>query len=468
MSAIWHDDGQGWFLLQPIGFTDEASLHDLIADAPHLLPLSGSPRLAVVGSRVTLGANQADVIAIEPDGRVVIIEVKLSRNAEARRAVVGQILSYAAFLRELSPEAFEHEVLDVHLRNRGFDNLAAAAAEADQEGAFSPQDFLEGLSRSLSSGAFRLVLVLDEAPEELARLISYLESVSDRLVIDLVAVSAYEVGGNRVLVPQRIDAERRGGARAPDTTVAPRGEVAGETTEGTDAFIQRISESGVEHQPQLLRLAHWARDLQAAGLARVRSYVTARRSSLLVWIPGEEAGLVTVWNDAGPYFSVWRSVFERRSPNSIPRVEEHLAPAPLGQGNGVRDISDDLLAALTDAYREAAPRIGRFDWSKALKAVEAMPDGTWTTYGDIAQFAGTSAVAVGQWAVSPQGPSKAYRVLAANGRPAPDFRWDDPEDRRDVRAVLKEAGVRFTDSGSADPSQRLGPSDLANLAVELK
>ena len=465
MSAIWQDDGGGWSLLEPSGFTDEASLHDLIAGAPHLLPLSGSPRLAVVGSRVSLGANQADVIAIEPGGRVVIIEVKLSRNAEARRAVVGQILSYAAFLRGLTTESFEHEVLEAHLRERGFDNLAAAAAEADQEGAFDPHGFLDGLNESLASGAFRLVLVLDEAPDELARLMAYLEDIGEHLVIDLVTVSAYEVGGNQILVPQRIDAERRS-TQIPAPGTPPRRELAGQTTESTDAFIQRISESSVDHQPQLLRLAHWARDLEGAGLARVRSYVTNRRSSLLVWIPGEEAGLVTVWNDAGPYFSVWRSVFERRAPESVARVEQLLAPIPLGQGNGVRDISDDLLQALTEAYREAAPRTGRFDWSRAHAAVEAMPAGTWTTYGDLAEFAGTSAIAVGQWVASQNAPRQAYRVLGANGKPRPDFRWNDADDKRDVRDVLAGEGVRFGRSGAADATQRLGPLDLATLASE--
>jgi hypothetical protein len=61
----------------------------------------------------------------------------------------------------------------------------------------------------LFSGHFRLVLVLDEAPEELVALVKYLESVTDGLLIDLVAVSAYELGGSQVVIPQRVDAERQ-------------------------------------------------------------------------------------------------------------------------------------------------------------------------------------------------------------------------------------------------------------------
>jgi hypothetical protein len=37
------------------------------------------------------------------------------------------------------------------------------------------------------------------------RLVGYLESLTDKLLIDLVTVSAYRVGGSEVLVPQRVE-----------------------------------------------------------------------------------------------------------------------------------------------------------------------------------------------------------------------------------------------------------------------
>jgi hypothetical protein len=54
------------------------------------------------------------------------------------------------------------------------------------------------------------------------------------------------------------------------------------------------------------------------------------------------------------YLSLWRSVFERRAPESIPRIESRIAPAKIGQGTTVKTIGDELLAALADAYREAS------------------------------------------------------------------------------------------------------------------
>ena len=107
MTGIWRRDGEAWSLLPPHGFEDEAALHQRIAEAPEMLPLSGQPRLAVVGSEVRLGNGYADVIAVELEGRPVVIEVKLSRNAEARRAVVAQALAYAAYLHGVGAEEFE-------------------------------------------------------------------------------------------------------------------------------------------------------------------------------------------------------------------------------------------------------------------------------------------------------------------------------------------------------------------------
>jgi alkylated DNA nucleotide flippase Atl1 len=414
----------------------------------------------VLGSRVQLGANEADVIAIEPSGRLVLIEVKLAKNAEARRAVISQILSYAAFLRGLSADQLEQTVLARHPSARAYDNLAAAAAEADQEGSFDLQEFYDGLEESLSSGAFRLVLVLDDAPEELVRLVGYLEDIGPNLVLDLVTVAKYEMNGSQFLVPQRVDPVR--------TAFEPKGaqprSQKGETAEGADLFLERISKLSSAHQPELLRLTNWATTLQNEGLARLRSFVSQSSSVLLVWIKNEQRGLVTIWNDSsGAGLQLWRSVFEKKAPTSIPIVESLIAPVAIGQGNTIRNVSEELLDAVADAYRQATPTSGAFDWDTATAAVEAIPSGRWTTYGDIAKLAGTGPQAVGNWAMSPKGPPLAYRVLNASGEVSPGFRWDDPNDDRDPRALLEAEGVEFGSDGRASQAQRLTAEELGSL-----
>ncbi len=91
VTAISRNDGEGWRLESPAGFGNEASLHDLVEQTPQLLPLSGSPAITVLGREVRLGGGYADLVAIEAPGRLVVIEVKLAHNSEARRAVVSHV-----------------------------------------------------------------------------------------------------------------------------------------------------------------------------------------------------------------------------------------------------------------------------------------------------------------------------------------------------------------------------------------
>lgn len=96
------------------------------------------------------------------------------RNAEARRAVIAQVLAYASYLWGLEQRTLEQDVLYQHLRARGYESLAHAVEANNQEGSFDAETFSAGVTESLKQGHFRLVFILDEAPEELVRLVSYL------------------------------------------------------------------------------------------------------------------------------------------------------------------------------------------------------------------------------------------------------------------------------------------------------
>jgi hypothetical protein len=61
MGAIWRREQEEWRPLLASGFPSEEALHDLVEDAPQLLPLSGDPTLVVVGREVSLGAGWAGI-----------------------------------------------------------------------------------------------------------------------------------------------------------------------------------------------------------------------------------------------------------------------------------------------------------------------------------------------------------------------------------------------------------------------
>lgn len=349
MTALWQNDGKGWRLIQPAAFPDEATLHRLVEEAPHLLPLAGSPALTIVGREVQLGSGSADLIALESSGRPTVIEIKLARNAEARRAVVAQVLAYAASLRGTDREELER-ILARHLRERSFSSLTEAVAGGGADG-FDEQSFEAALAANLSTGAFRLVFVLDEAPSDLVRLVGYLESLSDLLVIDLVTVTAYDVNGTQIIVPQRVDPEREPldtQQQIPKT--APRSIY----VEGSTEFEESIVEAAEDQRSALRQLCEWARSLEKEGLANLQTTIGSGRWVLNPRLPDENVGLVQLWNDNGASVSFSRSVFERQAPQSIARVEAVIAPLTIGFGNTTRAVTDGLLQALTEAYHEAA------------------------------------------------------------------------------------------------------------------
>jgi hypothetical protein len=346
--AIWSKAGSKWSVLSPAGFPDEAALHGLVEETPELLPLAGSPRLAIVGREVHLGPGYADLLAVESSGRLVVIEVKLAKNAEARRVVVAQVLTYASYLRGMDRSTLEKDLLGPYLASHGFTSLADAVKAKDQEGSFDAVAFDSGVASCLGDGRFRLVLVLDSAPAELTQLVGYLESVGD-LVIDLVTVAAYQVGDERLLVPQRVEPERIEAQSASVSKPAPKGTV----SEGTKVFADFVETLSGPSRAEDERLLAWAKGLENEGLARLASYHgTGGFATLLPYLLNEQVGLVSI--DSYGNLMPWRTVFDRRAPKAIDAVAKAMAPVELGAGRAVKKPSDELLDAVRAAYREAA------------------------------------------------------------------------------------------------------------------
>jgi alkylated DNA nucleotide flippase Atl1 len=95
-------------------------------------------------------------------------------------------------------------------------------------------------------------------------------------------------------------------------------------------------------------------------------------------------------------------------------------------------------------------------WADLRAALVAMPSGTWTTYGDIAELIGSHPVPVGRFLGNKPGVLGAHRVLTSDGRISPSFRWPDggsPDGtpRLTPREMLEREGVTFDEMGRAPP-----------------
>jgi len=106
------------------------------------------------------------------------------------------------------------------------------------------------------------------------------------------------------------------------------------------------------------------------------------------------------------------------------------------------------------------------DWERVRRVVEALPEGTWTSYGDLAELIGTGPRQVGAY-MRDGNVARAYRVLTAGGTVSEGFRWADGRTGRDVPELLRADGVKVSAKGRADRAQRMSVYDLKLLAAEL-
>jgi hypothetical protein len=352
MTGIWSLSDAGWRPEAPVSFRQEKELHDLVERTPGMLPLAGAPRLAVLGREVRCGVGYADLIAVEVNtGRPVVIEIKLAANTD-RRQVLTQVLGYAAYMRQLDGPGFD-ALLAHHLANQELGSVAAAAEATAQDPGFDATAFTARLDEALHAGRLRCVIVIDAAPPDLVELVGYLQEVTnDRLSLDLITVTAYDIDGRRVLVPQLIEpdrsqvtAEAAGGANPQPAALIVK---------GSEPFAQSIDEAPPEHQAGLRSLLAWARRLEAEGLAVLYTSKGKGRWVLNPRLPGQERGMVVIWNEKGPYLSPYRTVLQQQAPAALESLER-LVPGQIGQGNYIKaEYDDNLLDLLRAAYQEAA------------------------------------------------------------------------------------------------------------------
>ena len=351
MTEIWRKTDGAWSTVRPSGFTDENDLHTQIVDSPEMLPLSGEPQLVATFREVGLGGGSADVLAFEDNGRPVVIEVKLSKNPEAKRAVVAQTLTYAAGLHGLTVEDLERSILAPHLGDDEHERLADAVEETTGGSGFDRDRFYGNLAEHLDKGSFRLVIVLDDAPTQLVRLMGYLETITtDQIAVDLVAVSAYDINGDQILVPQRIDPEH---ARPTAHSRPSRQSTGPEKTKGIERFREKNDQlQDARAAAHGHRLADWADALETAGLCRLYTVESNDgRAQIRPQLLTGGKSFAHFWPDSeGIGAWLYMTVLERRAPDTMDAITELTGIQ--GKMGGAR-ATPELLSAIESAHREA-------------------------------------------------------------------------------------------------------------------
>ncbi|MGI8622543.1 MAG: MGMT family protein [Solirubrobacteraceae bacterium] len=135
--------------------------------------------------------------------------------------------------------------------------------------------------------------------------------------------------------------------------------------------------------------------------------------------------------------------------------------------NGMHYWTVDGETSLRDLGGEAGllDHTGRHIDRDALRELcRQIPEGHWTTYGDVATGIGVSGafLSVASVIASDASVPNPHRVVRASGQVSPGFRAADGAGGPEVaRARLAEEGLTFTANGAADPARRWVPSPTA-------
>lgn len=203
----------------------EALLQILLAEYPDLLAgdqmrptaprrwLLISRELSVPGDETEKGRWSLDHLFIDQEGIPTLVEVKRSSNTQIRREVVGQMLDYAAngtlyWSLDQITSAFERRC-----ERDGADPDAVIADLLRDEAESDPAEFWQSVKTNLQAGRVRLVFVADQIPQELRRIIEFLNDQMDPAEVLGVEVPQFVGEGRQALVPRVVgmtaEAERR-------------------------------------------------------------------------------------------------------------------------------------------------------------------------------------------------------------------------------------------------------------------
>ena len=231
-------------------YDSEALLQGLLAEYPALLAgeqmTDESPRRWLLVSRelpVSSDDGEAawyvDHLYLDQDGVPTLVEVKRSTDTRIRRAVVGQMLDYAA-------NAVVRWSVD-YLRAR-FDSEADATARLENflSGA-EVEDFWAKVAVNLAGGRIRMVFVADEIPPELRRVVDFLAAQLRNAEVFAVEVRNYQGMGERALVPRLVSTPRS----SPATPSQRQWD--------ESSFFEELNLRGPERAKVAQSLIEWAR-----------------------------------------------------------------------------------------------------------------------------------------------------------------------------------------------------------------
>jgi hypothetical protein len=210
--------GDDFVVLDESRFEAETQLQEALKLNPEVIPVSDLDlaEVVVVGRETGVPARAIDLLLVDADGRVIIVETKLSQNPELRRQVVAQVLDYGASLWRTAPtlKQFEELVLrywhsdacqDERIKEpatlrEGLDPIFREIRGED----WDYDAFESALSGNIANGQHILLVVASGLTDKLSRdLLQYVD-VCLGVPLYAVEIDVFETEGQQLIVPKGV------------------------------------------------------------------------------------------------------------------------------------------------------------------------------------------------------------------------------------------------------------------------
>lgn len=203
--------------LTPLGsYPSESALEDLLKQNPALLESGDGLQVRFVAQQVSLPqAGILDLLFVNEDGLPIAVEVKLAKNAEARREIVAQSIDYLSALTDLTVDELDQLV------NGSLEAALREFSSDEQAGKSFDRRWL-AVGTNLRAGLARMVVALDDSPAALQRIFGFLAR-SSSMDVQLLTVERFTSPVGDVFVPRFVVVGGDGrGVKAPAGQSQPK------------------------------------------------------------------------------------------------------------------------------------------------------------------------------------------------------------------------------------------------------
>jgi hypothetical protein len=262
-------------------YDSEDLLQELLAKYPNLLAGdqidSARPRRWLLVKREAElaseedGSNRwsVDHLFLDQDGIPTIVEVKRSTDTRIRREVVGQMLDYAANAVLYWPVEKIRSMFEAHCKMIGKNHEQELVAFL--EGESDVENFWTRVKTNFQAGKIRLLFVADEIPNELRRIIEFLNQQMEFAEVLAVEIKQFAGQGMQTLVPrvigQTAESERAkssGGTRGDHWTEE---KFFSELEKSSGAPAAQVAKKILDWSKLRFQEFYWGRGTQAGSFA---------------------------------------------------------------------------------------------------------------------------------------------------------------------------------------------------------